>query len=234
MALGMNLNGGSGDGADIVPYIKYDSRAGRISRADRSQGADGNYSNEVVDITATFKAVVDMENIEKGYFLFTAGAAPQSVLVPINQAMPPNPGGEGWKQGARVMMKLHASCGGDVREMSGNAASFLRGFDELHTAYEAGKAANAGKLPVVILKTAQPVTTGQGAKKSTNYQPVFEIVGWAPRPNDLVFVPKSTGQTASPPTATASHAAPPATGSTQVPPPAAKVLATAGADDGFG
>lgn len=229
MALGMNFNSG-GDGGDIVPYVKYDSRAGRISRADRTQGSDGSYGNEVVDITANFKAVIDMENIEIGFFLFTAGAAPQMIVVPIGQIMPQKPAGEGWKQGARVMMKLHQSCGGDVREMSGNAASFLRGFDELHTAYEAGKAANPGKLPVVVLKSAQPVTTGQGAKKSTNYQPVFEIVGWAPRPVDLVFVSKATGTqktAASPSTA-------PSTGSTQVSAPAAKQLETAGADDGFG
>lgn len=226
MALGMNFNGG-GDGGDIVPYVKYDSRAGRISRPDRTQGADGSYGNEVVDITSNFKAVIDMENIEIGYFLFAAGAAPQMMVVPIGQVMPQKPAGEGWKQGARVMMKLHQSCGGDVREMSGNAASFLRGFDELHTAYEAGKAANPGKLPIVILKSAQPVTTGQGAKKSTNYQPVFEISGWAPRPVDLVFVSKaSPAQRAAPSPSTA-----PSTGSTQVGAPAAKQLETAGADD---
>ncbi len=228
MALGMNFNSG-GDGGDIVPYVKYDSRAGRISRADRNQAADGSYGNEVVDITLTFKAVIDMENIEIGFFLFTAGAAPQMLVVPIGEVMPQKPAGEGWKQGARVMMKLHQSCGGDVREMSGNAASFLRGFDELHTAYEADKASNPGKLPVVVLKSAQPVTTGQGAKKSTNYQPVFEITGWAPRPNDLVFVSKAaagqkTATTASPSTA-------PSTGSTPVSAPAAKQLETVGADD---
>lgn len=227
MALGMNFNSG-GDGGDIVPYVKYDSRAGRISRADRSQAADGSYGNEVVDITSNFKAVIDMENIEIGFFLFTAGAAPQMLVVPIGQVMPQKPAGEGWKQGARVMMKLHQSCGGDVREMSGNAASFLRGFDELHTAYEAGKPANPGKLPIVVLKSAQPVTTGQGAKKSTNYQPVFEITGWAPRPVDLVFVSKAV---AAQKPATTSQSTAPSTGSTQVGAPAAKQLEAAGADD---
>jgi hypothetical protein len=198
MALGMNFGGGGG-GEDIIPFVKYDSRAGRISRSDRKQMADGSFANEVVDITANFKAVMDMENIEVGYLLFAAGSAPQLMVGPLGNPMPQKPAGEGWKQGARVMMKLHASCGGDVREMSGNSASFLRGFDELHTAYEAGKAANPGKLPVVVLKSAQPVTTGQGAKKSTNYQPSFEITGWAPRPVDLVFVSKAAGhQTALP------------------------------------
>ncbi len=230
MALGMNLNGGSGDGGNIVPYVKYDSRAGRLSRADRKQGADGNYTNDVVDITSTFKAVFDMENIEIGFFKFAAGQAPLSLLAPLGSPFPQKPGDADWKQGIRVMMKLHQSCGGDVRECTSNAASFLRGFDELHTAYEAGKAANAGKLPVVALISTQPVTSGQGAKKSTNYQPVFEIVGWAPRPVDLVFVSKAVGhQTTVPPVEFVSA---PATGSTVVPPPAAKQMAMA--DNDFG
>ena len=228
MALGMNFSSG-GDGADIVPFCKYDSRAGRVSRVDRKQAADGSYGADVVDITSNFKAVFDMENIEVGYLLFAAGVAPQMMVVPLGTAMPQKPAGEGWKQGVRFMLKLHATCGGDVREMSGNAASFLRGFDELHTAYEAGKAANPGKLPIVSLVSTQPVTTGQGAKKSTNYQPVFAITGWAPRPNDLLFVSKAIGHQTIAPKNEFSSA--PATGSTQVGAPAPKQLAPVGADD---
>jgi hypothetical protein len=231
MALGMNFNGG-GDGGDILPYVKYDSRAGRVSRSDRKQQADGNYASEVVDITQNFKAVFDMENIEVGYLLFAAGVAPQIMVVPLGSVMPQKPAGEGWKQGVRFMMKLHATCGGDVREMTGNAASFLRGFDELHTAYEAAKAANPSKLPVISLVSTQPVTTGQGAKKSTNYQPVFAITGWAPRPNDLVFVPKAIGHQTELPKV--EYTAAPATGSTPVGPPMAAAKAPAMADNDFG
>lgn len=230
MALGMNFNSG-GDGGDIIPFVKYDSRAGRVSRSDRKQGADGNYASEIIDITSNFKAVFDMENIEVGYLLFAAGVAPQTMLVPLGSVMPQKPAAEGWKQGVRFMLKLHSSCGGDVREMTGNAASFLRGFDELHTAYEGQKAANPGKLPIVSLVSTQPVTTGQGAKKSTNYQPVFEIVGWAPRPNDLTFVSKAMGHQTEIPKVEFSSA--PATGSTPVGPPKAKPQ-PAMADNDFG
>lgn len=228
MALGMNLNGGSGDGGNIVPYVKYDSRAGRFSRADRKQGADGNFANDTVDITQNFKAVVDMENIEIGFLKFAAGSAPLSLLAPLGSPMPQKPGDADWKQGVRFMLKLHATCGGDVRECTSNAASFLRGFDELHSAYEAGKAANQGKLPIVSLVSTQPVTSGQGAKKSTNYQPVFEIIGWAPRPNDLVFVSKASGHQTTLPAV--EYVTAPATGSTVVSAP--KAMATA--DNDFG
>lgn len=235
MTLGLNLNSGN-DGADIVPFIKYDARAGRISRSDRKQLPDGSFGSEIVDITAIFKAVFDLENIEVGYLLFAAGVAPQMAVAPLGSAMPQKPVGEGWKQGARVMLKLHASCGGDVREMSGNSASFLRGFDELHTAYEAGKAANHGQLPVVSLISTQPVTTGQGARKSTNYMPVFAITGWAPRPKDLVFVSKAVGHQTE--LQKVEYTTAPSTGSTQVGAPVAKAAAPvkqlAPADNDFG
>lgn len=229
MALGLSYGGG-GAGGDIIPFVKYDARAGRFFRNDRSE-SNGQYSNEAVDITNTFKAVVDMENVEVGYIKFGTGAAPEFVLVRLGDPMPHRPADIGFKQGARLMMKLHASCGGDIREISGNAASFLKGVDELHDAYTQGKAANPGKLPVVVLKSTIPITSGSGQKKSTNYQPVFEISGWAPRPVDLVHVAKSGGapQTVSPSTAPA--AAAPSTGSTQVSAPAAKQPEMADADD---
>jgi hypothetical protein len=227
MALGLNYNTGSGEGGDIVPFVKYDARAGRFFRNDRTE-TNGAYSNNPVDITSTFKAVMDLEHIEVGYLKFAAGSAPEYLLVKLGDPMPQKPGDAKWKQGARVMMKLHQSCGGDIRETTSNAAAFLKGIDELHTAYEAGKAANPGKLPIVVLKTTIPVTSGSGDKKSTNYQPVFDIAGWAPRPNDLVHVAKGSSAPAQQQTAPSSA---PSTGSTQVGAPAAKQLETAGADD---
>lgn len=229
MALGLSYNDGTGS-TDIVPFVKYDARAGRMFRRDRSQDGSGNYVSDDVDVTSTFKAVVDLENIEVGYAKFAAGSAPDYLLVTLGSPMPHKPADSGYKQAVRLMMKLHSSCGGDVREISGNSAALLKGIDDLHTAYEAGKAANAGKLPVVVLKSTIPITSGSGQKKSTNYQPVFEIAGWAPRPADLVHVAKGGGapQTASPSTA---PSAAPSTGSTQVSAPAAKQPEMADADD---
>jgi hypothetical protein len=233
MALGLNYNSSGGDNGDIIPFVKYDARAGRFFRNDRTE-INGAYSNNAVDITSSFKAVMDLENLEVGYLLFAAGSAPQFLLVKLGDPMPQKPTDAKWKQGVRVMMKLHQSCGGDVRETSSNAAAFLKGFDELHSAYEASKAANPGKLPIVTLKTTTPITSGSGDKKSTNYQPVFEISGWAPRPVDLVHVGKGNTvqqQPAASNTGGGGNAAPPSTGSTQVSAPAAKQLETAGADD---
>lgn len=226
MALGLNYNTGSGGDGNIVPFVKYDARAGRFFRNDRKE-VNGTYINDAIDITNGFKAVIDLENVEVGYLKFAAGSAPEYLLVPLGDPMPDKPSDPKWKQGARIMMKLHASCGGDVREMTSNAAAFLKGIDDLHSAYEAAKAANPGKLPIVVLKTTIPITSGSGDKKSTNYQPVLEIAGWASRPVDLVHVAKNSvpQQAASPATA-------PSTGSTVVAPPAQRQPVMA--DDDFG
>jgi len=79
--------------------------------------------------------------------------------------------------------------------------------------------ANHGKLPIVSLTSCLPITTGEGARKSTNYSPVFNVVGWADRPADLTYIPRAkAGDGAA---QGAAPSAPPATGSTRVSAPSA-------------
>jgi hypothetical protein len=221
MAFGFTFNSGE----DFLPIIKYDARAGRLSRRDRI-----NNENTDVDITRTFKAVFDFENVEVGWINFPAGGAPDFRLVPYDGSpMPPKPG-DTYKQGLRMMVKLGKECGGDVRELASNAAAFLEGINKLHDAYLSGVAQNPGKLPVVTLQDSIATTKGSGEKKSTNYVPVFAITGWVPRPQDLVHKPRSQSASSGPAAAPASGA-PPATGSTVAAPPPASQPAPAAADD---
>ena len=64
---------------DFLPIIKYDARAGRFFRIDR--GANG---NEPVDITDSFAAVFDFENVEVGWMNFS-GPQPDFKLVPMGK-----------------------------------------------------------------------------------------------------------------------------------------------------
>ena len=50
------------EGGDFTPIVKYDARAGRMFRMDRIEN-NGNFANEAVDITQSFKAIVDFENM---------------------------------------------------------------------------------------------------------------------------------------------------------------------------
>jgi hypothetical protein len=207
MGIGINYETNS---ADFLPIIKYDARAGRLSRVDRVNG-----ESIPTDITSTFKAVFDLENLETGWIDFEGGA-PQYVLTRLGSGPKPEQPGETYREGVRCLVKLGKDIGGDVREISSTAKAFLRGFDKLHDDYKAAAAENPGKLPVVELSRAAPHTTGEGARKSTNYVPEFRIISWVTRPADLVYKARGSSTKTTPAPST-----PPSTGSTKVAPPPA-------------
>lgn len=196
MALGLQTEGGGGD---YTPIVKYDARAGRMFRVDRTQDGAGNWQTDNVEITQGFQAIIDLETIEVGWALFANGVAPSFAMVPLGQALPARPSDQ-HKQTFRTMLKLGKSCGGDVREFASQAKVVIGAMDDLHTAYEAQKAANAGKLPVVALTGSKPVVSSGKGQTSTNYQPVFEITAWADRPAELT-AGSAAAQAAPPPAA---------------------------------
>jgi len=211
--------------SDFPPIIKYDARSGRITRMDRLQDESGNFYSEPVDITATFKALADFENVETGWILFPTTGAPDFKLVPIGSLIPQQPTPD-HKNGVRFMLKLSPACGGDkpIREIAGNSKAFLGGVEAVYTQYLREKDANPGKLPVITMEKSTPVKNAGG---STNYHPVFRISGWSER-KDLKFVPKgvtpSQASQSLPSTGTA-----PSTGTTRAAAPAPAM-----ADDDFG
>lgn len=213
MALGINYES---TGGDFLPIVKYDARAGRLSRVDRV-----NNENVPVDITKSFKAVFDLENLETGWIDFTGGA-PQFAMSVLGTGPKPEKPSESFSEGVRFIVKLGKDCGGDVREFASTAKAFLRGLDKLHDEYKSGSAANPGKLPVVSLEDTVAITSGEGARKSTNYAPVFKISGWVNRPEDLVHKARSSS---------AQPASPPSTGSTKVSAPTSAPTAAASEDD---
>ena len=202
-------------GGDFTPIIKYDARAGRVFRVDRVQTVDG-FANEPVDITATFKAVVDFENIEIGWIDFPVGSAPSFVAGPPmgRQMMPDRPSAK-HKNGMRFMSSCRRRCGGDkpVREIAGTSKAFFAGVEQVYSEYARDKAKYPGQLPVISLVSTTPVVSGTGKPRSTNYRPTFRIDGWAKRPDDLIHTPAPAAAT------TNGSGAAPSTGGQTVPPP---------------
>jgi len=220
---------------EFIPILKYDARAGRLSRPDRLE-VNGMWESHAEDITNTFKALMDLENIEVGWIAYPPGSAPLMHLVKRGDLVPPNPGGpkgpdNPYKYGLRFMLKLARDIDGGkpIRELSGTSLAFRGGTGALVEQYlaERQQPNNQGLLPVVILERTVPQTTGSGQKSSTNYAPLWRIIGWAPR-GDLQFIPKAmpvpqalAHHTAMPPGngfATTNGAAP-ATGSQRAAPP---------------
>lgn len=190
MGLGLPQSGGD---FNRTPIIKYDARAGRIFRIDRSN-ASGQWETSQVEITDGFQAIFDMPNIETGWLHFPKGGAPDIRTVKIGNPLPERPS-DSHRTGFRVHMKLGKSLGGDLREMAANAKVSIAAMDALYDAYLAGVQDNPGKLPVVSLAKTTPVTTSGQGQSSTNYQPVWEIVKWVDRPEELPL----GGQAADPP-----------------------------------
>jgi hypothetical protein len=164
-------------GGDFIGICKYDARAARIFRVDRVHTGNG-FVSEPVDITSSFKALVDFENVEVGWCDFPAGAAPDLALVAMGNPLPAKPS-ERHKHVVRFMVKLARCCGGDkpIREFAGTSKAFHAGVEAVYLKYRADKAANPDKLPVIVLPKTTVIKSGSGEKTSINYRPDFEIDG---------------------------------------------------------
>ena len=183
---------GATAGGEFTGICKYDARAGRIFRVERTNTGNG-YVAENIDITPQFKAVFDLDNMQSGWMYFAPNSAPSLVLVPLAAIeartieKPPQPSAN-HKQGVRFKLKLAKQCSDDgeqLREMAGTSNAFLNGMQALYRQYKAERGKYPGQLPIVTLASAMPVASGTGARTSTNYQPTWNITGWAPRPADL-------------------------------------------------
>jgi hypothetical protein len=117
---------------DFTPIVKYDARAGRMFRIDRVE-KDGNFANEAVDVTQSFKAIADFENVQTGWILFLSGTAPDFKMVPIGNELPPRPSPE-HKNGVRFKIKLSKNCCGDkpIREIAATSNAFLSGIEAVY------------------------------------------------------------------------------------------------------
>ncbi len=180
MSLGLNIGGNA---ADIVPHVRYDARAARLSRADRALGADGRWTTELVDITHPApQFIMDLAGIEVGWLAYSP-TGPDFRLVPHGSELPPQPSKD-HKQGFRVRLFAQKLLGG-VRELASTAKVAISAMDALHDAFEAAPERSRGLVPVVTMSGTEPVTTKGPQGSSTNYRPRFEIVKWVERPAEL-------------------------------------------------
>ena len=178
-----------GASGGFIPPIKYNAISGRLTLEDREQAISGEWEKKITDITMSQPTfAVDFGNLNVGWVLFIQGIAPQYALVPYGQPMPERPASPGndvagkalnYRNGFRV--PVGGGAIGGVREFAGNSAALINGMNDLHSAYEAAPEAAMGKIPVVKMIRTDAINSG----KSTNYQPVFQIVAWADRPDVL-------------------------------------------------
>ena len=219
MAFGMNTQSGN-----FLPLVKYDARAGRFFRVEKDNGI-----TEQVDITSPdLKFAIDFGSIEVGYVQFSS-QGPVRHMVPYDgRSLPAQPQDKGVDGKLLSRPGFYALVAGQaiggIREWCSNAAILLNALDELFNLYAEQPEAAVGKIPLISIVSTVPITSGTGAQKSTNYKPVFKIVGWVDRLADMGerTVPPPAPKAI--PAAAAPTAPPPAA---PTPPPVAPAAATA-------
>jgi len=180
-----------------VAIVKFDVRFGRMFRVDRTDSGSGQFVSESVDITDSFEAVFDLENVEVGWLRLGPDRAPDTKLVARGEGRPEQPS-EKHKYGFRVVVKLSRECSGNnepVRELLGSARDLWFGMDRLLRDYNAEKDKHPGLLPLVALKGPWSGLPKTGSKRvgppgqkqpesrrmKEKHVPNFRIVGWVPR-----------------------------------------------------
>mgnify|MGYP000022018405 CR=1 FL=1 len=181
-------------------FARFNSKAGRWY----VRGLDG---NDVEIQNPNF--VADLDNIATGWLRFREGQAPERVIDPSIDTAAPFPG-EGFKRGF-IVMTFSPKFFGGAAEFASASAHISNAIKEVYAAYEAAKADNAGRLPVVSCTGSQPMKD----KFGTNFRPTLAIVQWVDRPADLPnrspVEPSDVWKGAAPsPRAPAQHVAPPA------------------------
>ncbi len=167
---------------DFLRIIKYDARAGRMIRVDRTQGTNG-WDTEEIDITDDFTGVFDFDNAEEGHLAFINGR-PDFVMVLVGEAFPDQPS-EGHRHAFRIPIYSKKLLGG-LREFSHTAVTVTGVFKALYETWETAPERGNGKVAVVRLAgtTAKKINV-PGGGQSTVYVPGLVIEKWIDRPDAL-------------------------------------------------
>jgi hypothetical protein len=162
--MGLNIEKQTGS---FLPWVKFNGKSGRWSA--KIDGVEQEVNNP------TF--VADFANIKTGWLKFGApGIAPEWVehVSLTSKVARPSPD---HKEGFRVNLFSKASFGGVVNMMA-NSMHLTAAIAEMYDEYEAGLAANKGKLPVIKCTGVDAMKDKMG----TNYKPKFKLEKWIDRP----------------------------------------------------
>src|SRR5262245_58777601 len=176
MGFGKRKSGGS----NILPLLKFDARNGSLHTETRVPAGFNGWEKVQTDVGTRFRAVFDLANAQVGWIKFPRGGAPETVLVPVGQDAGEAPDPD-HHEGFRILVLMDASLGGGVHEFMSTSVSTWNGVSALHDAWLAGVGSHPGDLPLVGLSEIVKRAYANG----TSFEPVFTIIGWAPRPEEF-------------------------------------------------
>jgi hypothetical protein len=152
-----------------APYVKYNAKSGRwyVKK-------DG---EEIEVQTPTF--VADLKNARRAWMHFEKGQAPNVFYFPTIDANTPKPSDK-HKLGLSIHLFSPTTFGGVVRMESCSIAT-CTALGKLYDQYDKANESKQGFLPVVKATG----TIGIPSDYGTNYEPVFVIEKWIPRPKEF-------------------------------------------------
>lgn len=170
MPLNLTINDG-----EFVPYLKYNAKAGRFYA--KAEGGAGEV--EILNPMLAF----DMSRIKTGWLFYSEGSGPEKVWDASPEVAAPRPAGpRKFKRGFEVMVVGNGKIPGTqerlgLREFSSTATNVITSMLRMYAEYEAGLAANRGKIPVYACTGVVPITGSYGV----NYEPTFALRQWVER-----------------------------------------------------
>jgi hypothetical protein len=170
---------------EFKKYIKFNSKLNIWSINDE----DG----EVISIDHP-KFVMDLKRLKTAWLYFREGQAP-SVFLDESASPAPEPEGGNHRRG--FVVETYSTVLG-LREFSSCSLNLKKAMKLLYSDYEKEKDQHPDQLPVVQATGYIEAPSNYGM----NYQPVFAIVGWTPRPPELGGVQGGTSSAGNPPPAT--------------------------------
>jgi hypothetical protein len=170
---------------DFIPFMKFDARDVSLSLITRVQDIAGEWETVVNKIAPEqFRAVAALDVLEVGWIAFATGVKPDTAMVaagPDAAARWGDPPSDRHQLGIRLLWKMSPDLGGGIRELMGTSIGLWNGVDKLHDDYLSGAAGHPGELPIVGVAEIKEIKTRNGS----TFEPIFKIVGWKERPNDL-------------------------------------------------
>ena len=178
MPIDINTDAAGGSG-DFLPVVKWDAQVGECLVRRSVKNAAGGWDKNWEQLNFPLRFVADFENLERGWIRIKG--TPDFVMTKLSQPKPAQPSAE---HAEGVRFNIFGKATG-LAAFSHTAKTVMIEIKALFLAYEAGKAANAGKLPVVEIKGIKKVerATKDGAK--TYRVPDWSIVSWADRPAEF-------------------------------------------------
>jgi hypothetical protein len=185
MPFGLPGTEGAGGGAGFLGRIEYNAKTGFWTVVKRVQ-VDGDWTSARGKRFENPTLIMDFGSLEVGWIKFSG--VPDFILVPYGREVPRQPGEQftdengttrnAYLAGIRIKVANQKVFGDEAAHFfASTALSVLMPLEATFEIYQRAEAAARGFVPVVQCTGTTEIRSG----RSSNYQPVFKIVGWESR-----------------------------------------------------